>query len=115
MPLITRLHRFIVWDFNNGSPGATRFSFFVPVLIALSPLTFLERPFEGWDLFIFALTGSLGAAMLGFVAWRLSRIAKTQAIRGDRQYDRRDKYRLPAEYLTSESSTRATRRKRRQK
>lgn len=51
--------------------------------------------------------------MSGFVAWRFRRMVKAHAIRGDRQYDRRDKFDLPTEYSDSESATAARRRNRR--
>ena len=115
MKLIANLHRFIAWDFKGGPPSATRASYVIAVLIALSPMSILERPYEGSDIVIFSITTMLSLSWLGFVAWRLFRITKAESISADRQYDRHGKFELPPEYSATESATSASRRKRRKR
>lgn len=51
-------------------------------------------------------------AWVAFVAWRGWRLFRAGALRSDRAFDQRGKFKLPPEYWTSESASRARRRKR---
>lgn len=100
MSWIARLDRFIGWNFNAGS--STKAAFTGPLLIAVSPVIFLERPYEGWDLLIFSLTGTLGAVMLQALGGQL------QAAQADKGRDERkldiDAYKAVTDRLASVSA-----------
>jgi len=61
----------------------------------------------GW-----AIALPLAIAWTGFAVWRLARLTKTDALKGDRAYDREGKFMLPFEYHDTESATRARQRRR---
>ena len=55
----------------------------------------------------------LSSAWTGFVLWRAWRVTRAMTIKGDRQYDRKTKFKLPPDYSGSESVLAASRRRRR--
>lgn len=105
MTLISRLCRFVDWDLGKV-PSATAGNLsvlvgvllFVPALATGSPIALLLGTF-------------LCLAWLLFVGWRWWRLFRATALRGDRKFDRVDKYKQPPEYVGSESVTNARRRK----
>lgn len=54
----------------------------------------------------------LSLAWTGFVLWRAWRVTRAVTIKGDRQYDRKTKFKLPPDYSGSESVLAASRRRR---
>ena len=114
MNIKARLHRFIVWDFQSGPPSASRFSFFIG-LVPLAVFVLVDRPLDGGDITLIVAGLVLSIAWFGFVAWRLARAAKANAVKADRKYDREGKFDLSPEYEATESATRAVRRLRRER
>ena len=108
------LRRFVDWDLSRTSgvrAGAwSLFLTFLPALALIEGARLLDvEPNRA----AIALTIVVTAAWAAFVAWRWWRLLKAYAIKGDREYDRRGKLRLPPEYRESESVTRARRKQRR--
>ncbi|HEX8525515.1 hypothetical protein [Allosphingosinicella sp.] len=79
---------------------------FVP--ISLSLLT-MGTPHRLPALFGWATAVAATIAWASFVGWRIARLTKAAALKGDRTYDQRVKFLLPAEYGRSESATKARR------
>ncbi|MPS69087.1 MULTISPECIES: hypothetical protein [Novosphingobium] len=55
---------------------------------------------------------TIGGAWTAFAWWRGYRLFKAFGLRGDRQFDERDKFALAPEYHGSESATRAKQKRR---
>ena len=91
----------------QGSRDLVTVAFRLPFLLGVSP--FLMTPVLGrwWLVPAFVLA----AIWESFVAWRLWRGLRAGGTRGDREYDRKGKFKLSREYWTSESATAARRRK----
>ena len=103
-----RLRKFVDWDLSKtGAIRSGAASLLIAMAIASAPFIVVERPFATKALTAICLAFAASLAWLAFVAWRSYRLLRTQAIKGDRKFDLRDKHRLPEEYASTESATKA--------
>jgi len=90
-------------------------STFVP-FFALIVLAMVGR---GWSFATLAIvwipTAAIVLPWFAFVGWRSTRLMRAALWRGDHNYDREGKYRLPPEYADTESATFARKRRWRQR
>lgn len=101
-------------DRDLGSVGYTRAgsrSIVIAMLLMGVPALLFEGPWSIRMKIAVALSIAASSVWLAFVAWRGARMLHVVAIRRDRAYDRHDKHVLAAEYATTESATRAARRR----
>ena len=105
-----RLRRLVDYDLVENSRPISLILSFVPIgggmAVANTGVGGLAAAF-GW-----LLATSVGAAWTGFVLWRVARLSKAAALKGDRGYDQRTKFALPPEYKKTESATAAAQRRR---
>jgi hypothetical protein len=107
------VRRFVDRDVARNSRPPTLFLGFVVPVMLMAPFhgrVPVPALIAGW-----VVVGGAGVAWSAFVWWRAWRIMSANAIRSDREFDREGKFKLPPEYWTSESATRAARRKRARK
>ena len=109
---IQRLCRFIDWDLGKtGYIRSGTWSLIIGLLILAIPLVVFSYPFDRTAASAIAVAIGLCLFWIGFVGWRGFRLMRASAIRGDRTYDHNDKYKLAADYHSTESATAASRRK----
>ena len=112
MAPLQRLFRFIDWDLGRtGYIRAGAWSLFIGLLIVSIPLAVFSFPYDGVAAWAIAVAIGLCLIWFGFVAWRALRLIRASAIKGDRSYDRQNKYKLAVDYHSTESETSASRRK----
>jgi hypothetical protein len=107
--LYSRVRRFVDHDQSTRARPATPFLGILPIAgmgIAQSHLSG-HAALVGWIVAV-----GIGLLWTAFAWWRGYRLLRTSAVKGDRQYDYKTKFRLPAEYLDTESATKARRHKR---
>ena len=105
MSIISRLSRFVDWDLKTGGVQAGACSLLI-LIVAVFPLV-ATRSIIG-----VVVAATFATVWLAFVGWRAWRLFKAIGIKGDRKFDREDKFKLPPEYAASESVTRAHQRTR---
>lgn len=112
MSLLTRLRRFVDWDFGTSNTVGGNASLLVLGLVWL--LAVFAMGSGGpriWTVSL-VLAAIFSLAWLMFVLWRGWRLFRASAIKGDRAYDQKGKAKLPPEYRDTESVTKASRSKR---
>ena len=77
-------------------------SLFAPLILA-ALMMMPVRPGADAFLPLLGVVLTLFCAWNVFVVWRIARILRAAAIKGDREFDRYGKYQLPPEYAASES------------
>ncbi len=104
-----RLRRLVDYDLVENYRPISPILGLVPIggmVVADTAVSGLAAAF-GW-----LVATSVGAVWTGFVLWRVARLSKAAAMRGDRGYDQRTKFALPPEYEATESATAAAQRRR---
>ncbi|MBN8818457.1 MAG: hypothetical protein J0I80_07035 [Sphingomonas sp.] len=102
--LYLRLRRFVDHDQATRVRPATPFLGILPLALAGIIQSKLSAPAATWTWVIAAI---IGGAWTAFAWWRGYRLFKAFGVRGDRQFDERDKFALAPEYHPSESATKA--------
>lgn len=107
-----KLRRVVDRDLSRG--GLQRsglWSFLIALWLAVWPVPLVQRPFGSADYALITIGVITTTFWLLFVCWRASRLIRATALRGDRAYDRHDKYCLAREYHDTHSATRTRRRR----
>ncbi len=106
------LRRFVDWDLSRGPSVGTGN---LTILIAITPwaglLAFRKSMSEAMEAVGLTAASIATVIWLAFVCWRGWRLMRATGIRGDRAYDREGKLNLSSDYLKSESTTKAGRRR----
>lgn len=107
--LYLRLRRFVDHDQATRVRPATPFLGILPIALAGVIQSHLSTTAATWTWVIAVIIGS---AWTVFAWWRGYRLFKAFGVRGDRQFDERDKFALAPEYHASESATKARQKRR---
>lgn len=106
-PLMLR-RKFVDWDLSKtGAIRSGAASLLIAMAIASTPFIVVVRPFSTSALAAICIAFTASFVWLTFVAWRGYRLLRIEAIKGDREFDLRDKHLLPEEYASTESATKA--------
>lgn len=107
-----KLRRMVDRDLSRSGPQRNGvWSFTIALLLAVWPLPFVEHPFGPAEYAVMTVGVITTTSWLLFVCWRATRLFRAMALRGDREYDRHDKYCLSQDYRDTHSATQARRRR----
>jgi hypothetical protein len=113
MALLSRLRRFVDWDFQTSGVSSGHASVFVAILLWVPVLVFRHSVSSRTATAMLVLTAAVTATWVTFVVWRGWSLLKASAQNADRLYDQEGKLKLSAEYRDTESASRAPRRRKR--